>query len=117
MGSQFSIYHNPRCRKSREALQELESNGCEIKIVEYLKDPVSAAELKKVCDKLGLEPEDIVRKSEELYKTKYKGENLTAQQWFKVLAENPVLIERPIVIKENKAVIAREPGVLKKFLK
>ncbi len=117
MANQVLIYHNPRCQKSRTALQELEERGVEVQVIEYLKETPSVKELKALCEKLQLKPVDLVRKSEALYKEEYKGKEFTDAQWFKILAEHPVLIERPIVVKGSKALIAREPGVLAKFLK
>jgi arsenate reductase (glutaredoxin) len=117
MATKVIIYHNPRCRKSREALQVLENKGCEITIVEYLKDIPSVAELKQLCQKLGMNPDEIIRKGEAIYKSEFKGKVLSSAEWLKVLAAKPVLIERPIVIKGDKAVIARESGILTKFLK
>ena len=97
-------------------MQELEERGEDVQVIEYLKDTPSVKELKELCAKLGIKPFDLVRKSEPLYKDKYKDEELSDTQWFKILAEHPLLIERPIVVKGNKALIAREPGVLAKFL-
>jgi arsenate reductase len=111
------IYHNPRCQKSRTALQELEERGEDIQVIEYLKDTPSVKELKELCAKLGIKPFDLIRKSEPLFKDKYKDEELSDAQWFKILAEHPILMERPIVVKGSKALIAREAGVLTKFLK
>ncbi|MBC7487866.1 MAG: arsenate reductase (glutaredoxin) [Cytophagaceae bacterium] len=117
MSGPIVIYHNPRCQKSRTALQELEDSGAEVKIIEYLKDTPSVKELKQLCEKLALIPFDLVRKSEALYKENYKGADLSDAEWLNVLSEHPVLIERPIVVKGNKALIARESGLLTKFLK
>lgn len=117
MNTPIIIYHNPRCRKSREALQELETTHVEVHIVEYLKTPPSEKELKQLCSKLGLKPEEMVRKGEALYKDEYKNKKLSDAEWLRVLSTHPVLIERPIVIKGEKAVIARAPGLLPKFLK
>lgn len=117
MANELVIYHNPRCQKSRTALAELEEKGAKVQVIEYLKDAPSAKDLKELCTKLNLKPIDLVRKSEALYKEEYKNKDLSDAEWLKVLAAHPILIERPIVIKGNKAVIAREPGVLTKFLK
>lgn len=104
---QITIYHNPRCAKSREALSLLQEKRENINIVEYLKDTPSANELKIVLRKLGMKAEDIIRKKEELFKEKYAEKRLSNDEWIKVLVKNPILIERPIVIKGNKAVIGR----------
>ena len=105
----LTIYHNPRCRKSRETLAIINDNGGNAEIVEYLKTPPSVAELSKLLQKLNMGPQDIIRKGETLYKEKYKGMNFSDEEWLTVLHENPVLIERPIVVKGNKAVIGRPP--------
>jgi arsenate reductase len=104
----ITIYHNPRCQKSRTALHHIESLDKDIKIVEYLKDPPTAKELKEVLQLLQLKPIDIVRKKEPLFVHAYKDGSYTDAQWLKILVENPILIERPIVIKGNKAFIARD---------
>lgn len=111
----ITIYHNPRCQKSRMALQHIESIDTDIKIVEYLKNPPSVKELKEVLELLQLKPLDIVRKKEPLYSSDYKNGSYTDAQWLKILVENPILIERPIVIKGGKAVIARDETSLKKI--
>jgi len=103
----MQIFHNPRCRKSREALEFLHKAGKEPEIIEYLRNPPSAVEIQEVLKKLGLRPLDIIRKSEVLFKQNYKGKDLTDEQWVQVMAENPILIERPIVISGDKAVVGR----------
>jgi len=108
--NKITIYHNPRCGKSREVLKIIEKlENVEIEIVEYLKNIPTKEELKKLLAKLNLKAEDIVRKNEALYKERYKGLQLNEEEWIKVLCENPILIERPIVVKNNKAVIGRPP--------
>jgi arsenate reductase len=111
----FTIYHNPRCSKSRATLGLLEERGVEPKIVEYLKSPPSKKELKDIVDKLGLRPEDLVRKGEDVYKTKYAGRTLTDAQWLDAMIEDPILIERPIVVSGSRAVIGRPPENVKKL--
>ena len=105
----FTIYHNPRCSKSRNTLALLQDNGVEPVIVEYLKTPPNEAELKEILHKLGLKPEQIVRKGEDVYKQDYAGKALTDEQWLNALAENPILIERPIVVSGDRAVLGRPP--------
>lgn len=111
----MKIYHNPRCRKSRETLEMIREKGIEVEVVEYLKQPMTEFELKHVLDKLNIGAEQLIRKGENLYKEKYKGKNLSESQWIKAMAENPVLMERPIVVKENKAVLGRPPENVKKL--
>lgn len=101
------IYHNPRCSKSREAMVILESNNCKIEVREYLKEPPSIKEIKSLLIQLGCKAVDVVRKSEPLYKENYADKKLTEAQWISVLSKNPILIERPILIDGEKAVIGR----------
>ena len=112
----MKIYHNTRCRKSRETLQLIKDANVNVDIVEYLKEPLSKDELEKVLMKLNMKPEEIVRKGEKIFKEKLKGLSFTDQEWVKILIENPILIERPIVVKGNSAVIGRPPENVKKFL-
>jgi arsenate reductase len=114
--ARVTIYHNPRCGKSRGALALLEQKGIEPTIVEYLKTPPTRAELKAILGKLGMKPEQIVRKGEEVFKTKYAGKNLTDEQWLDALAKDPILIERPIVVQGDKAVLGRPPVEVLKLL-
>lgn len=105
--SDYTIYHNPRCSKSREALALLKENGIEPKIIEYLKETPSRKELELLVMKLGVPASELLRKNEALYKEKYKALNLNEHEWIRVMHENPKLIERPVVVKDHKAVIGR----------
>jgi arsenate reductase len=108
--TKITIYHNPRCGKSRDSLKLIESQkNVELEVVEYLKNVPTKEELKKLLAKLNLKAEEIVRKNEALYKERYKGLQLNEEEWVKVLCDNPILIERPIVVRNNKAVIGRPP--------
>lgn len=112
----MKIYHNPRCRKSRETLQLIEDKGATVEIVEYLKDIPSISELKEVLGKLNMKASEIVRKGEAIYKENFKGKDLSEEEWLKALVENPKLIERPIVVKGDKAVIGRPPENVEELL-
>ena len=103
------IYHNPRCRKSREALTLLHEKGADPQIVEYLKTPPTTEELSVILNKMGKQAEEIIRKNEQVYKENFKGKTLTNEEWIQVLVDNPILIERPIVIEGEKAVLGRPP--------
>lgn len=105
----IKLYHNPRCRKSREGLAILEKSGKEFKIVEYLKEVPTKDELADIIALLQVKPIDIIRKNEPVWKEQYKGKSLSDTQLITAMAENPKLIERPIVIHNNKAVIGRPP--------
>ncbi len=112
----IKIFHNPRCQKSRAALAYIESTGEDVEIIEYLKNPPSVKELKEVLALLKLKPIDIVRKKESLYIETYKDKKFSDAEWLNVLTENPILIERPILIHKNKAAIARDEASLKGFI-
>jgi arsenate reductase (glutaredoxin) len=112
----ITIYHNPRCSKSRETLALIEEKGIKPLIIEYLKNPPSENELRELLHKLGLKPWDIVRKSEPLYKEKLGGKPLKEEAWIRVLVKHPALIERPIVVKDNEAILGRPPQNVLKLL-
>jgi arsenate reductase len=103
------IFHNPRCGKSRSALKLLEEKGESVEIVEYLKTNPSKKELIKIIDMLGIAPFELIRKGESIFKEQYKGKQLTDEEWIDAMIKNPILIERPIVIKDGKAAIGRPP--------
>lgn len=108
--SEFQILHNPRCSKSRQTLALLEDNGIQPEVIEYLKQPPSVSELAEICEKLDLEPEAIVRKKEDLFKSlELDKQELSRQQWLETLHQHPKLIERPIVIHGQQARIGRPP--------
>lgn len=109
------IYHNPRCTKSRETLKLIRDKGIEPEIVEYLKDIPSTAELKEILMKLNLKAEQIVRRTEAYYKENLKGKTFAEEEWIQIMIENPKLIERPIVVKNNKAVLGRPPENVEVF--
>lgn len=114
--TEFLIYHNPRCSKSRATLALLNERGIEPKVIEYLKTPPTAKELETLVKKLGIAPEALVRKGEETYKQKFAGKTLTDAQWIQALADNPILIERPIVVHGDRAVIGRPPENVEKLI-
>jgi arsenate reductase len=112
----LKIYHNRRCGKSRTALQILQEKKIEFEVVEYLKEPLNQKELKQLLKKLGMKAIDLIRKNEELYKNNFKDLHLSEKEWIKVLAENPILIERPIIESGEKAIIARPPELVEGIL-
>lgn len=103
------VYHNARCSKSRGACQLLEEQGVPLEVVEYLKHPPSRDELAALLRKLGLPAEAIVRKGEEIYKSEYKGRSLCEDEWLDALVAHPILIERPIAVRGERAVVGRPP--------
>jgi len=106
----IKIYHNPRCSKSRQTLQLLEEKGVNPEIVEYLKAAPSKEELETVLSLLNLAPRDLMRKGEAVYKEQnLADDSLSNDQLVAAMLENPILIERPIVLANGKAAIGRPP--------
>ncbi len=105
----LTIWHNPKCSKSRETLALLCARGVEPRIFEYLKTPPGERELADVVCRLGIRPEELVRKGEDVYKSRYAGKPLGDAEWIAAMAADPILIERPIVVAGNKAAIGRPP--------
>jgi arsenate reductase (glutaredoxin) len=114
--SSFTIYHNPKCTKSRAALALLQERGIQPKVIEYLKTPPTAQDLEAIIGKLGITPEQLVRKGEEVYKANYAGRKLTDAGWIEAMVRHPILIERPIVVTANRAVIGRPPENINQLL-
>ncbi|UTD14748.1 arsenate reductase (glutaredoxin) [Tenacibaculum mesophilum] len=112
----IKIYHNPRCSKSRQGLEIIENSGKEYETVKYLDTIPSTEELKGVISLLNISPIDLVRKNEKIWKEEYKGRELSDAEIIKALVDNPKLIERPIVINGNKAVIGRPPENIKEII-
>lgn len=103
----IKIYHNSNCSKSRAALKEITQSGETFEVINYLETVPSVTELKAILSKLGLKPIDIVRKTEKVYLDEFKDKKLSDDEWIKALHENPILIQRPIIVNGDKAVIAR----------
>lgn len=103
----IKIYHNNRCSKSRSGLEVLEKSGKPFEIVKYLENVPTEKELKDILKLLGMKPIDLVRKNESVWKELYKDKDLSDSEIIKAMVEHPKLIERPIVINGNKAVIGR----------
>ncbi|WP_179344813.1 arsenate reductase (glutaredoxin) [Winogradskyella ursingii] len=103
----ITIFHNPRCSKSREGLALLEESGKEFEVVRYLENTLSVAELKELIKKLGIKPVELVRKNEAIWKSEYKDQDLTDNEILEAMVRHPKLIERPIVVYKNKAVVGR----------
>ena len=112
----MKIYHNPRCRKSRETLDIIKQTGVEPEIVEFLIEPICFFLLKEVLGMLNMEAKDLIRKGEAIFKEKYKGKELSEDQWIKAMVEHPKLMERPIVVEGNKAVLGRPPENVKELI-
>jgi arsenate reductase len=112
-----TIYHNPRCTKSRETLALLKERGIEPRVIEYLKATPSALELKGILKKLRLKPRDVVRDTEPRYaELGLKHRKVSDDELLALIAENPILLQRPIVINGNKAAVGRPPENVLKIL-
>jgi len=105
----MKIYHNPRCSKSRETLALINEAGKHVEIIEYLNNRPSKEDLVDVLQKLGLKAEQIIRKGEAVYKDNFKGKELSEKKWIEAMIRYPKLIERPIVIQGDRAVLGRPP--------
>lgn len=103
------IYHNGECSKCRGALEILQERGIPHEVRWYLAEPLSEQDLRWLLDKLQMKPSQIIRKGEPMYKEQYEGKELDEEEWLQALLDNPVLLERPIVEKENRAIVARPP--------
>jgi len=112
-----TIYHNPRCGKSRQTLQLLEEHGIKPVIIEYLKSPPSAEELDSILQKLGIEPRELMRTKEAEYKAlDLSNESLDRHALINTMIKHPILIERPIVVANGKAIIGRPPEAVLSIL-
>lgn len=104
-----TLYHNPRCSKSREALKLLEDQNESFQIRKYLDEPLTEKELQKLIEKLDVKPIELVRIKESEWKENYAGKELTDSEIISAMVKYPRLIERPILVKNEKAVIGRPP--------
>jgi arsenate reductase (glutaredoxin) len=109
--SKTTIYHNPRCTKSRETLALVKDQGAEIEIIEYLKNPPSAEELDNILNGLGKEPIELMRVKEKLFKDLglTKKDDRPRAEWIQIMVDNPKLIERPVVVHQGKYALGRPP--------
>ena len=112
-----TIYHNNRCSKSRQALCLLDECNADIEVVQYINDPMSKATLKSILKKLGYTAHQLLRKNEQVYKELVKGKSLTEDALIDLMLLNPKLIERPIVVFDNTAFVARPPELVKDFFR
>jgi arsenate reductase (glutaredoxin) len=112
----ITIFHNPKCRKSRAGVDYLKEKGIPHEIVDYLKTPLSREVFKDILMKLNTRPFELVRTQEDVFIEKFKGKNFTDEEWIDILLEYPRLIKRPIAMKGYKAVIAQPPDEIDKLL-
>jgi arsenate reductase len=112
----LTIYHNPACTKSRETLALIKESGIKPRVVEYLKNPPSETELAAIVHKLGMAPSELVRTNETVFREKYSGRTLNDQQWIQAMVADPILMQRPIVVRGEDAVIGRPPENARRLL-
>ena len=112
----IEVYHNPRCGKSRNCLAFLDQSNQDYKIIPYLTETPSFTDLKTLLEKLNLKPLDLVRIKEKIWIENYKQKSLTDDEIIEAMADHPILIERPIVIKDGKAIIGRDLDLVASFL-
>lgn len=112
----IKIYHNPRCSKSRLAVTYLKDKNVDFEIIKYLDDHFTSETLTEVISKLGFTPIELVRKNEAIWKTEFKGKHLKDTEIINAMVKYPKLIERPIIVKNNKAVVARPTEIIKDIL-
>ena len=112
----LQVLHNPRCGKSRNCLAFLTEANQSFEIINYLQNPLSEDEIRTLLEKLNLKPIELVRQKETVWIENYKDKTLSDNKIIKALSENPILIERPIVIKNDKAIIGRAIENLEKFI-
>ena len=113
----MKIYHNNRCSKSRCGLEILNNSKQNFEVVDYIKNPLSEVEIKDILKKLDFSPIQLVRKNEAIWKENYKGKDLSDSEIIKAMSTHPKLIERPIVVKGDKAVIGRPSENISALLK
>jgi len=112
----IKIYHNPRCRKSREGLKFLQEQGNEFQVIDYIKNGISILEINEIILKLHVSPKNLIRTNEALYKNELKNLNLKDEEWITIITENPQLLIRPIVLAKHKGVIANPPENILKLV-
>ena len=113
----MKIYHNPRCKKSRETLQLIKDKGIDPKVIRYLETPPSEKEIRDMLKKLHISPKELVRTSEPAYKENFAGREISDDSLIKAMVDNPILIQRPIVVEGDEAVLGRPPENVYKLLK
>ncbi len=113
----IQIYHNSRCGKSRNCLTFLEKSNLEFETINYLVDSPTYKELVEIINKLNIKPLELIRQKEKIWIDNFKSKNLSEKEIIQAMVENPILIERPILVDGNRAIIARETHKIEDFLK
>jgi arsenate reductase (glutaredoxin) len=112
----LTIYHNPRCAKSRAGLQYLTENNIPHQVFPYLKTRLTAEDIKHLANKTEKNPKDLVRTQEKYYKSELKGKDFSDEQWCQIIAANPSLLHRPIVLSGKKGVLAQPPEKINELI-
>ena len=110
------IYHNSRCRKSRAGLEYLRDKTGDFETIDYIKNGISQEEIREILAKMNTSPSNLVRTQEDYYKKELKGKDIPDAEWITILAENPRLIQRPIIVTEHKAVLGQPPENIENLL-
>jgi len=105
----MKIYHNPRCRKSRETLKLNQASKLTFQVIEYLKNPLPKSEIKNLLKMLNMSALELIRKEEKVFKELYRGKSLSEDDYINILCSHPILMQRPIVVKDNCAALGRPP--------
>ena len=113
----ITIYHNPRCSKSRQGLDLVKESGQDFEIRDYTREPLSEEELRSLLQSLNMAPLELVRTEEKLWKENYKGKDLNDDELVRIMTQHPSLIQRPIVVKYEKAVVGRPSENISDLLK
>lgn len=117
MMNEITIYHNPRCSKSRAGLETIQKLNKGVKVFDYLKEGLDYKQLEQVLSRLNIKASDLIRTHEELYKTDFKGKNFSEEEWLQIIVDNPKLLKRPIIIKGYKAMLGNDEIEITNFLK
>lgn len=112
----ITIYHNPRCGKSRECLAFLETSNQKFEVIKYLENPLNFNELSEIIKKLNIKPIELIRTKESIWVENYKGNNLSDKEIIQSMVDYPILMERPIAVYGDKAIIARPLEKIKEIL-
>lgn len=112
----IKIYHNSNCSKSCKALAKLEEKNLEVEVIDYLTEIPSVEELKQITLKLQCRPHELIRTNEAVYINHFKDKELSDEEWLAAMHNNPILIQRPIIVNGDNALIARSSDVLEKIL-
>lgn len=110
------FFHNPRCGKSRTALSAIQQTAARVEVVEYLNEIPTKDQLKIIIQKIGCNPHDLIRTKEKVYQENFKGKTFSEEEWLEIMVKHPILIERPIAVFDDKAIIVRTPEAITKML-